>query len=70
LARTCPRILPKRLFSDCVDRISRHCTMGRPASIMVANRRVKMTMSLTLTPVPMLKLNWRGCFLTATGCNC
>jgi hypothetical protein len=31
--------------------------MGRPASIMVANRRVKMTMSLMPTPVPMLKLN-------------
>ena len=30
--------------------MSRHCTSGRPASIIVANWRVKMTSSLVLIP--------------------
>src|SRR4051812_27611442 len=32
--------------------MSRRCTMGRPASIMVANCRVKTTISFSLTPPP------------------
>ena len=35
----------KILFCCCPARMSRHCTNGRPASIMVANRRVKVTKS-------------------------
>src|SRR6266513_1119318 len=42
----------KTLFSCCEPRISRHCTSGRPASIMTENWRVKMAMSCggTLPP--------------------
>ena len=39
-------------FSCWLARISRHCTSGRPASIIVANWRLKMTMSFVLTPLP------------------
>src|SRR5262249_42216483 len=41
----------KCALSVCFERISRHCTSGRPAPIMVANCRVKMASSFTLTPV-------------------
>jgi len=41
--------------------------MGRPASIIVANMRVKMTMSVVLTPVPRLRESALGCFFTITG---
>src|SRR5579872_6137840 len=41
--------------------------MGRPASIIVANMRVKMTTSVTLTPVPNEMLSCRGCFFTSSG---
>ena len=54
---TSRRMFAKSLLSVCPCRMSRHCTMGRPASIMVANRRVKVTMSLGLTPVPSWKVN-------------
>ena len=40
----------KVLFSCCSPRISRHCTSGRPASIIVANCRVKITSSLVVMP--------------------
>ena len=40
----------KPAFSCCVPRMSRHCTSGRPASIIVANWRVKMTRSRIETP--------------------
>ena len=36
----------KIMLSCWLARMSRHCTSGRPASIIVANWRVKMTMSL------------------------
>ncbi len=41
--------------------------MGRPASIMVAKRRVKVTMSFGLTPVPIWNENSRPFFLTFVG---
>ncbi len=41
--------------------------MGRPASIIVANMRVKITTSLVFTPLPNENENWRGCFFTDTG---
>src|SRR5690606_9075003 len=41
---------PKVLFCCCSAWISRHCTSGRPASIMVANWRVKTTRSRIVTP--------------------
>src|SRR5262249_17348139 len=37
---------------DCLARMSRHCTSGRPAEIMVANWRVKMARSFVDTPEP------------------
>ncbi len=53
---TAPRISIRAflntLFSCWDDRISRHCTSGSPASIMVANCRVKITMSFSVTPPP------------------
>ena len=36
-------------FSWLAARISRHCTSGKPASIMTENWRKKMAMSLVLT---------------------
>src|SRR5262245_43729784 len=36
----------------CLARMSRHCTSGRPAEIMVANWRVKIARSFVLIPVP------------------
>src|SRR5207302_1238234 len=38
------------LFSCCPARISRHCTSGKPASIMTENWRVNTAKSLALTP--------------------
>jgi hypothetical protein len=56
---TCPltsyRTFWKFLLGVCEARMSRHCTMGRPASIIVANWRVKTTMSFSGTPWPMPK---------------
>src|SRR5207248_2642747 len=40
------------LFSCCEPRISRHCTSGRPASIMTENCRVKIATSVGGTPPP------------------
>src|ERR1051326_1115220 len=37
---------------DCLARMSRHCTSGRPAEIMVANWRVKIARSFVETPEP------------------
>ena len=46
------------LFSCWLARISRHCTSGKPASIITENWRVKMASSLELTPAPKVgKLN-------------
>ena len=39
-------------FAVCDARMSRHCTSGSPAEIMVANWRVKIAISLVLTPPP------------------
>src|ERR1041385_936809 len=36
----------------CLARMSRHCTSGRPAEIMVANCRVKIARSFVDTPPP------------------
>src|SRR5438128_2096790 len=47
----------RALFSVCCDRMSRACTRGSPALIMVANWRVNTTTSRILTPPPSLKLN-------------
>src|SRR5712692_8983449 len=49
----------KARLSSWLARMSRHCTSGRPASIIVANCRVKMTMSFCeMPPMPgSLKLN-------------
>ena len=44
--------------------------MGRPASIMVAKRRVKVTMSFGVTPDPNWILIAFGFFLTLVGCSC
>src|SRR5688572_8399440 len=57
----------KILLSVCPARMSRHCTMGRPASIIVANNRVKVTRSLVLTPEPMVKVSCLLFFLTRVG---
>src|SRR5262249_52438878 len=43
---------PNDSLLDCFARMSRHCTSGRPAEIMVANWRVKIARSLVLTPPP------------------
>src|SRR5882672_5786588 len=53
VVRTPVRVFWKAGFSWFAARISRHCTRGRPASIMTENWRKKMAMSLVLTlPVP------------------
>jgi hypothetical protein len=44
--RTAKRIFWKTRFSCCEPRISRHCTSGRPASIITENWRVKIAISL------------------------
>src|SRR5512146_1991253 len=54
---TSPTVSRRTLFSDCVERISRHCTSGRPALIMVPNCLVKTTRSLSVRPEPKLRLN-------------
>jgi hypothetical protein len=41
-------------FSVCSARIVRLCTSGRPELIIVANCRVKITISRVLIPVPKL----------------
>src|SRR5690606_29027633 len=62
---TLPRIPPKCLFSACPDSMSRHCTIGRPASTMVENVRVNTTKSLSDTPEPSVgSLISTGFFLT------
>ena len=54
-SRTRPRASPRAItrpndgLLDCLARMSRHCTSGRPAEIMVANWRVKIARSLVLT---------------------
>ena len=50
--RVCWRVLAKVLFSCWLPRISRHCTSGRPASIMTENCRTKIARSLAGTPPP------------------
>ena len=46
-------------FDVCAARMSRHCTSGRPAEIMVANWRVKIAISFVLTlPAPGIA-NWK-----------
>ena len=46
------------LFSCWLERISRHCTSGKPASIMTENCRVNTASSFALTPPPKVgKLN-------------
>src|SRR5271157_5581521 len=48
----------KVLFSCWLERISRHCTSGKPASIMTENCRVNTASSFGLTPPPKVgKLN-------------
>ena len=49
VVRTPVRIFWKAWFSWLAARISRHCTSGRPASIMTENWRKKIAMSLVLT---------------------
>src|SRR5881296_3841544 len=49
VVRTPVRVFWKAGFSWLAARISRHCTKGRPASIMTENCRKKMAMSLVLT---------------------
>ena len=50
---TSPRVArivdEKFLSSSCVPRISRHCTSGRPASIITENWRVKIASDFGLT---------------------
>ena len=46
----------KFLSSSCVPRISRHCTSGRPASIITENWRVKTARFFALT----LLARWLG----------
>ena len=52
-------------------RMSRHCTMGRPASIIVAKRRVKVTMSFVADARAELEAE-APCafFLTLVGWSC
>src|SRR5579883_2564898 len=64
------RMTEKNLLSVWFARMSRHCTMGRPASIIVAKRRVKVTMSFVPTPVPIWKLSALDFFLTFVGTSC
>src|SRR6185436_10815298 len=45
-------ILPNDGLLACFARMSRHCTSGRPAEIMVANWRVKIARSFVVTPGP------------------
>ncbi len=47
--RTALMIFWKPLSTCWAPRISRHCTRGRPASIITLNCRVKMARSLALT---------------------
>src|SRR3989441_3812486 len=54
---TCRVVSARTLFSVCCARMSRACTSGRPALIMVANWRVNTTTSRGLTPPPDLKLS-------------
>src|SRR6266481_1657517 len=49
VVRTPLRVFWKVWFSWLAARISRHCTSGRPASIMTENWRKKIAMSLVLT---------------------
>src|SRR5579884_1322137 len=49
VVRTPVSVFWKVGFSWLAARISRHCTSGRPASIMTENCRKKMAMSLVLT---------------------
>ena len=53
---TCERVAVNTfwnvLFSCCPARISRHCTSGRPASIITENWRVKIASSFAFTPPP------------------
>ncbi len=68
-AFTCLRMRWKAGLSCCVERISRHCTRGRPASIIVANCRVKITRSLVVT-VPPMPPKEKPFFFTFTGVSC
>jgi hypothetical protein len=68
-AFTWRRMPAKKGLSFCEERISRHCTRGRPASIIVANWRVKMTRSLVET-LPPPKPKDRPFFFTVTGVSC
>ena len=58
----------REALSIWLARMSRHCTSGRPASIIVANCLVKIRMSLPLTPEPICgRWNSAGFFFTFTG---
>ncbi len=61
------RVLPRVLFSTCSERISRPCTKGSPASIMVANCLVKITMSLSFTPPPNVNFVFAAFSVTIVG---
>src|SRR5262245_7032227 len=49
---TSPTTFERVGFEVCLARMSRHCTSGRPAEIMVENWRVKMARSFVPTPEP------------------
>ena len=58
----------REALSIWLARMSRHCTSGRPASIIVANCLVKTRMSLPLTPEPICGIRISsGFFFTFTG---
>ena len=64
---TCAMVVRKFSFSVCLERMSRHCTRGSPALIIVANWRVKMARSRVVTPPPSLGMeNFISAFFSRT----
>ena len=57
------RTFANALFSLCDARMSRHCTSGRPASIIVASWRVKICRSFGPTPEPIWIVDLHRLFL-------
>src|SRR3954454_23406335 len=53
-SRTFKMTAEKFLCGSCLPRISRHCTSGRPASIMTEDYRVKMARLFAGTALPPL----------------
>ena len=49
-SRTCSTMRWNALLSCCSPRIWRHCTSGRPASIITENWRVKIARVFSLMP--------------------